>query len=89
MKDSIILSVSELRSLVKDIRRSGSDFVKLSIVDSEKFDGDVIPPSLEAFSCKKSDTSVWIDFEPIFEVDNGTELDEKESSSTHMSSNLL
>ena len=29
MRDSIIVSVSELRALIKDVRRSGKEYVKL------------------------------------------------------------
>lgn len=33
MRDSIIVSISELRSLVQDARRTGKQYVQLSILE--------------------------------------------------------
>lgn len=47
MKDSIIVRVSELRSIIQDIRRSGSELVCLSINEGD----DELPPSLPFLFC--------------------------------------
>ena len=33
MRNTIIVSISELRSLIQDARRTGKEYVKLSILD--------------------------------------------------------
>lgn len=79
----IIVRVSELSTIVKDIRRSGSEFVLLSVVE----DADESFLSLSA--CKGSDTDTWIDFDSIDAVENEKELEEKNLYGTHISSNML
>ena len=51
MKDSIIVRVSELRSIIQDIRRSGSELVCLSINEGD----DELPPFLSFSACKEYD----------------------------------
>lgn len=46
-RDSIIVSVSELRSLIQDIRRSGSHYVKISISEEDVIDGEPYPAELD------------------------------------------
>lgn len=85
MKDSIIVRVSELRSIIQDIRRSGSELVCLSINEGD----DELPPFLSFSACKEYDPDTWIDFDGLDAVPNEDELAEKECSSMHMSSELL
>lgn len=91
MRDSIIVSVSELRSLVQDVRRSGKEYVQLSILDplDDEDDGDAVPAelSLSAFNPNESDTC--IDFDTIYAPENESKLSDKVSLAVHMSSNLL
>lgn len=89
MKDTIIIKVSELRSLVQDIRRSGCDVVSLTINEADKFDDEVIPPSISFSACKEVSPDEWIDFEEIEAVSNESELNEKSLTAMHMSSNLF
>lgn len=85
MSGSVYVSVSELRSLVQDIRRSGMDIVEISISESD----EDCPSSLNFSGCKTSDTSLWVDFDSLESVDNASQLDEASLGGTHMSSNLL
>lgn len=89
MTNSIIVSVSELKSIVQDLRRSGSDYVELSISEAEMIDGEQYPSELSFSACKSSDTDTWIDFEPLKAVENNQELQNKSLEAMHMSSNLL
>lgn len=85
MSESVIVKVSELRSLIQDIRRSGSDYVEVSISEAD----DDLPASLDLSGCSASSPDMWIDFEPLDSVDNAQELLTKSLYGTHMSSNLL
>ena len=88
MKNSIIVKVSDLRSMIQDIRRSGCDIVSLTINDTDNFDGDIIPPSISLSACRNS-SDVWIDFEEIEAIPNESELEKESLTAVHMSSNLL
>lgn len=46
MRDSIIVSVSELRSLIQDVRRTGKNYVQVTISDSYEDDGEFYPAEL-------------------------------------------
>ncbi len=85
MSNSIFVNVSELRSLVQDIRRSGMDIVEVSISEAD----DDFPASLNFSACKSCETDTWADFEPLDAVDNSSQLEEASLYGTHMSSNLL
>lgn len=89
MKDSIIVNVSELRSMIQDIRRSGCELVSVSINEAEEFNGDVIPASISFSACKSYSPDEWIDFEDVEAVPNEVELSKKASDAMHMSSNLF
>jgi hypothetical protein len=89
MDNSIIVSVSDLRSRIQDIRRSGMDFVELSIQPSEIDDGEFIPASLDFSASKSIDTSMWVDFEPIDALENEQKLKEISLTAIHMSDNLM
>lgn len=86
---NVIVNVSELRSLIQDIRRSGMDYVEVSISDEEEFDGDIIPASLNLIGYRKSNPDVSVAFEPLDAVEDASEIAEKLLHSTQMSSNLL
>lgn len=89
MKDSIIVKVSELRSMLQDIRRSGCELVSLTINEADEFDGDTIPPCISFSACKEYSPDEWIDFDVVEAVPNESELTEKSLTAMHMSSNLL
>lgn len=89
MKDSIIVKVSELRSLIQDVRRSGCDIVSLTINESENCDGEIDPAYISFSACKAYVPDLWIDFDFVDAVPNETELQEKSDASPHMSDNLL
>lgn len=88
MKDSIIVKVSDLRSAMQDIRRSGCDVVSLSILDSDVSDGETFPPCISLSACSSHDPSIWTDFEDVDAVPNEDELKKHSLNSVHMSSNL-
>lgn len=89
MKNSIIVNVSELRSMLQDIRRSGCEFVSLTIDESEKIGDTVLPSSISFSACKAYSPDEWIDFEEVEAVPNEAELYEKSLTAIHMSSNLF
>lgn len=87
MRNSIIVDVSELRSLVQDVRRTGMKYVQLSILDPlDDDDDDIVPAEL---SLCAFDSSECIEFENIYAPENESELSDSISHAVHMSSNLL
>jgi hypothetical protein len=87
MKNSIIVDVSELRSLVQDVRRTGKQYVELSIVDPADDEEEPYPTELYA---RAFDSSECIEFECICAPDNEAELsDVVVNSALNFSSNLL
>ncbi len=86
MRDSIIVSVSQLRSIVQDVRRTGKEYVKVTISESFEDDGEIYPAELSLCTC---DPAECIEFEPIYPPDNEAELSAAMSKAVHMSSNLL
>ena len=62
MRDSIIVSISELRSLVQDARRTGKQYVQLSILEplDDSDGGEPVPAEL---SLCAFDSSECIEFE--------------------------
>ena len=89
MKDSIIVRVSELRSKLQDIRRSGCELVSITINEADEFDGDVIPAHISFSGCREYNPDEWFDFEEVEAVPNESELNERLCMGIHMSSNLL
>ena len=87
MRNSIIVSISELRSLIQDARRTGKEYVKLSILDPlDDDDGEPVPAEL---SICAFDSSECIEFETIYAPENESELSDSLIDAVHMSSNLL
>lgn len=87
MRDTIIVSISELRSLIQDARRTGKEYVKLSILDPlDDDDGEPVPAEL---SICAFDSSECIEFETIYAPENESELSDSLIDAVHMSSNLL
>lgn len=91
MKDSIIVSVSELRSLVQDVRRSGKEYVQLSILEplDDEDGGEPFPAELSLSAFDPNSPDMCIDYESIYAPENESELSDKIAFATHMSSNLL
>jgi len=89
MKDSIIVKVSELRSAIQDIRRSGCDIVSLTIYEQDDSDEDVLPARISLSACKAYEPDQWADFDDVDSVPNEAELQEKFDTGIHMSDNLL
>ena len=87
MRNTIIVSISELRSLIQDARRTGKEYVKLSILDPlDDDDGEPVPAEL---SICAFDSSECIEFETIYAPENESELSDSVIDTVHMSSNLL
>ena len=87
MRNTIIVSISELRSLIQDARRTGKEYVKLSILDPlDDDDGEPVPAEL---SICAFDSSECIEFETIYAPENESELSDSLIDTDHMSSNLL
>lgn len=91
MRDSIIVSVSELRSLVQDVRRSGKEYVRLSILEplDDEDGGEPVPAELVLSAFDPNNPGVCIDYDSIYAPENESELSDRISLATHMSSNLL
>lgn len=86
MRNSIIVSVAELRSLIQDVRRTGKTYVEVTISDSFEDDGETYPAELSLCTC---DSEECIEFEPIYPPDNEAELSAAMDGAAHMSSDLL
>lgn len=89
MSDTIVVSVSELRSRLQDIRRDGMEYVMLSISEPDEFDGEVIPASIALSACKAHDTNVWADYDEVESLPDNENLIKECCLGIHMSSNLL
>lgn len=68
MADSITIKVSELYERAKQMQDDGMEYVKLSILDEDEVDDDIIPPSLwlNAFSDEEPGS---IDYDGIESID--------------------
>lgn len=86
MRNSIIVSVSELRSLIQDVRRTGKQYVEIAISDSFEEDGETYPAELSLCTC---DSEECVEFDPIYAPDNESELAAAMAEAVHMSSNLF
>lgn len=69
MSNSIIVSVPEILSRLQTINNDGMELVELSILESEEFDGDILPASVYLCAKKKCDAQIWIDYEDIEEAE--------------------
>lgn len=87
MRNTIIVSTSELRSLVGDARRTGKKYVKLSILDP--LDDDIGEPVPAELSICAFDSSECIELENIYALENESELANGLIDAIHKSSNLL
>lgn len=86
MIDSIIVDVSELRSMLQDVRRAGKQYVRLVISEGLEDDGSgPVPASL---SLQAFDSFECIDFPEIYAPENESELLDN-MPTIHKSSNLL
>lgn len=86
MIDSIVVNVSELRTRLQDIRRSGAEYVRLSISepDGDPNDEDFLPACIDLSAYTRGDT-VWKDFEEVEAVPDNAELLKHSSTSPHCS----
>ena len=73
MKDSIIVSVSELRAAVQDARRTGKNYVQLSILDGDPSDGMPASVTLSVFD-PSDDPVVVTDVADVEAVENESDL---------------
>lgn len=72
MRDSIIVNVFELRSMLQDVRRTGKQYVEVTINDELEDDGTGSVPA--SISLCAFDSSECIDFPEIDAVENEAEL---------------
>lgn len=86
MRDTIIVKVSELRAVIQDVRRTGSEYVELTISDSYNDNDEVVPASLSLCTC---DSDECMEFDPIYAPENESELSADMDEAIHMSSNLF
>lgn len=82
----INVNVSELRSLIQDVRRTGKQYVEVTRSDSFEEDGETYPAEL---SLCTYDPDECIEFDPIQSPSNAAELSAAMDEAIHMSSNLL
>ena len=83
--DSIIVSVSELRSRLQDIRRSGAEYVRVSLMEAD----EDLPACINLSACKLYDTNEWYDFDGVDALPNQSELENDYLFGINISSNLL
>ncbi len=90
MKDSIIVNVSELHSLLDELHKDGMEYVCLSISEEDEDEGEIIPASLEVSGYKPNVTpDAWVDYDDLEAVPSEKELETKYLCGIHTSSNLL
>lgn len=89
MGDSIIVRVSDLRAKIQDLRRDGMDYVEVSILEPDEFDGETIPACIQLSGCKVRDTHLWTDYDPVEALPKNEELLDNSLSGIHQSSNLI
>lgn len=63
--ENIVVSVSDLLKLAKDLESDGMEYVQLSVLDPDEDDGEVIPASLLASGFKASMPDFRTDYEEI------------------------
>lgn len=63
--DHIVIPVSSLISLVKELETDKMEYVSLSMLEPEEFDGDIIPASLLVSGFKSSTPNFHTDYETI------------------------
>ena len=83
--DSIIVSVSELRSRLQDIRRSGAEYVRVSLMEAD----EDLPACINLSACKSYDTNEWYDFDGVDALPNQSELENDYLFGINISSILL
>lgn len=66
--DDIVVSVSELLKLAKELEADGMEYVELSTLEPQEEDGEVIPACLWASGFKSSMPDVRTDYEGIDHV---------------------
>ena len=82
MKDSIIVSVSELRAAVQDARRTGKNYVRLSILDGVP--AEEIPASVTLSVFDPSDDPVIVtDVADVYAVEDESDLSSIVASANH------
>lgn len=65
MSDNITLNVKELFDQINKIKNDGMNYVDLTILDEEEFEGDLIPKTLSLTAYKHKDDCVYFDYEMI------------------------
>lgn len=63
--DRIVIPVSELLSLAKELETDGMDYVELSILEPQDDEGEVIPASLWVSAFKSSMPEMRVDYDDI------------------------
>lgn len=63
--ENIVVPVSALLKLAKDLESDGMEYVQFSVLDPDEDDGEVIPASLSASGFKASMPDFRTDYEEI------------------------
>lgn len=67
MADTIKISVDELFNQLQQMKADGMNYVKLSILDKEELDNDIIPRTLSLTASKDNSFKFSFDYEMIEE----------------------
>ena len=75
--DSIVVSVADLHARIKEIRRDGLEYVRISLFEAEPDPNPdyALPPRIDFDACKKSDTGIWVNFDSVDALPNNEELE--------------
>ncbi len=61
----IVVKVSDLLAKAQELSDAGMEYVSLTVLDEDEFDGEVIPASLHFDAIESDDSFMSIDFEEI------------------------
>lgn len=60
--EDIVIPVSALLNLAKELEAGGMEYVQLSVLDSDEDEGEVIPAALTAYGFKSSMSDFRTDY---------------------------
>ena len=63
--NDVVVKVSELLAKVQELSDAGMEYVALTVLDEDEFDGETIPASLHFDAIESDDSFMSIDFEEI------------------------
>lgn len=68
--DSIVIKVSDLYSLAKQLKDDKMEYVHLSLLEEDFVDNERIPPSIEVSATESKDSVCAVDYDGIEAVED-------------------